>query len=40
MHVIARSLETLERGRMTEWIDAFIGALHRGLLDADDFGVA
>jgi hypothetical protein len=39
MDVIARSLEALERERMTEWIDAFTGALDRGLVDADDFAV-
>jgi hypothetical protein len=39
MNVIARSLEALERERMTNWIDAFMGALDRGLVDADDFAV-
>jgi hypothetical protein len=37
--VIARSLEALERERMTDWADAFIGAVRRGLVDADDFAV-
>lgn len=35
--VIACSLEALERERMTEWTEAFVGALRRGLVDAEDF---
>jgi hypothetical protein len=34
---IARSLAALERERMTDWTEAFIGALRHGLVDADDF---
>jgi hypothetical protein len=34
---IARSLKALERERMTDWTEAFIGALREGLVDADDF---
>jgi hypothetical protein len=39
MDVIARSLEAFERERMIDWIDAFTGAVHRGLVDADDFAL-
>jgi hypothetical protein len=39
MDVIARALEAFERERMTDWTDAFIGALRRGLVDADDFAL-
>jgi hypothetical protein len=35
--VIARSLEAVERERMTEWSEALIGALHRDLVEAEDF---
>jgi hypothetical protein len=35
--LIARSLQALERERIAAWADAFIGALRRGLVDADDF---
>jgi hypothetical protein len=40
MDVIARSLEAFERERMTDWVDAFTGALQRGLVDADDFALS
>jgi hypothetical protein len=38
--VIARALEAIERERMSGWAEAFIGALDRGLLDAEDFALS
>ena len=34
---IGRAVRRLERERMEEWAQAFIGALDRDLVDADDF---